>query len=72
MLESMLLQGLFKVTLALFAVIMARLSLLWFDRWLMPSTFRLWIEENAQDNARALYYGLRLLAVCLLFGLAIS
>lgn len=73
MIESMLLQGAFKIILALLALLMARLGLLWFDHYLMPESFKNWItSDETTDIAKSVYFGLRLLGVCLLFGLAIS
>lgn len=71
MLEAAILQGLFKLSLALIGLIMARLSAGWMDKYLVPSEFKKWLKESS-DEARALYYGLRMLALCILVGLAIS
>lgn len=71
MFEAAILQGLFKLSLAILGLFMIRLSSVWMDKYLVPSDFKNWLEK-ANDNARALYYGLRMLALCILVGLAIS
>ena len=71
MFEAAILQGLFKLTLAMLGLIMLRISSVWMDKYLVPSEFKNWLEKSS-DEARALYYGLRMLALCLLVGLALS
>lgn len=71
MFETAILEGLFKLSLALLGLILARLLLIWMDRNLVSNQFREWLEK-ANDQARATYYSGRLIAVCLLVGLALS
>ncbi len=59
-----------KIVLALIAFAGARLALLFLDRKLRFD-FKKWVGK-ANDQAVALYFGLRILAVCILFGLIIS
>jgi hypothetical protein len=71
MIEAAFLQGLFKLSLALIGLIMARLCAGWMDKYLVPPEFETWLKGSG-DEARALYYGLRMLALCLLVGLSLS
>ena len=71
MLEAAILQGSFKLVLALIGFTMARICLYWMDKFLVPEKFTLWLE-NANDNAKAIYYGARIIAIALLIGLALS
>jgi len=59
-----------KIVLALIAFAGARFSLLFLDRRLRFD-FKNWLGQ-ANDQAVALYFGLRILAICILFGLIIS
>lgn len=68
---SALVEGVFKLTLALAGFIMARLALLWMDRALVTKEFSTWLEK-ANDQARAIYYAGRIIAIGLLVGLALS
>ena len=60
----------YKLMLAIIALPFARLTLRWFDNF-FPSTKFTWLEK-ADDHAKAIYYGARFLAICVLFGFAIS
>ena len=71
MLETAILQGLFKLTLAIIGFLMARICLYWMDKYFVPQKFTLWMD-NANDNAKAIYFGARIIAVALLIGLALS
>lgn len=71
MLEAVIVQGLFKLALALIGVLGARLVLKWMDKFLVNGAFDIWLK-GASDNAKAHYYGYRIIAVCLLIGFAIS
>ena len=70
-LEAVVIELFFKLTVALFAMVGVRFGLMWFDRIIGVKPFREWIND-ASDMAKAVYYGLRFLAVCLLVGLALS
>lgn len=59
-----------KIVLALIAFAGARLALLFLDRKLRFD-FKNWLGK-ANDQAVSVYFGLRILAVCILFGLIIS
>lgn len=69
--EAVFIELLFKLTVALFALVGVRFALMWFDRIIGVAPFIGWINE-ADDMAKAVYYGLRFVAVCLLVGLALS
>ena len=71
MLEQALLQGSYKIILAMIGLMMGRLCLYWFDKYFLSVNFTQWLE-NANDEAKAIYYGSRFMAVCLLVGLALS
>ena len=71
MLEAAILQGSFKLVLALVGFIMARICLYWMDKYLVPQKFTLWLE-NADDFSKAVYFGARIIAIALLIGLALS
>ncbi len=71
MLEQAILQGLFKIILVLIGLVMGRLCLYWFDKYFLSEKFTKWLE-GATDEAKAMYYGSRFMAVCLLVGLALS
>ena len=66
-----LIEGGFKLTLALAGFLMARLALLWMDKALVTEQFSTWLEK-ANDQARATYYAGRIIAIGLLVGLALS
>ena len=61
----------FKIVLALFAVVAVRYTLRWMDKSIGFIHFDKWIRE-ASDDAKARYFGYRLIAFGLLVGLAIS
>lgn len=71
MLETALLQGSYKLILALIGLMMGRLCLYWFDKYFLSKIFTKWLDD-ANDEAKAIYYGSRFMAVCLLVGLALS
>ena len=71
MLEVALLQGSFKLILALIGFVMARLCLYWMDKHFLSENFISWLEET-NDISKAVYYGARIIAVALLIGLALS
>jgi hypothetical protein len=64
-------QLIFKMCLALFAVVAVRYTLRWMDRSLTKINFETWLK-GASDDAKARYYGYRLIAFCVLVGLALS
>ncbi len=69
--EAVAIELFFKLTVALFALVGVRFALMWFDRIVGVTPFREWIND-ADDMAKAVYYGLRFVAVCILVGLALS
>jgi len=71
MAESFILQILFKLTALVLGIVAARLVLLWMDTKLVPEAFKEWID-NADDFTKAVYYGLRIIGICMLVGLALS
>ena len=73
MLESALLQGAFKMCLAVIGLLMARLGLLWMDRHFTHNKLTEWLNnEKTADVAIGIYYGCRIIAVAIVIGLAIS
>lgn len=71
MFEAIIIQGLFKLTIAIIGVVIARLTLVWMDRFYIDSKFNKWLEATSDEN-KISYYGYRLIAVMLLVGLALS
>lgn len=69
--EAVIIQGLFKIALALIGIIMGRATLLWFDYWLVGSKFTNWLDK-ASDIAKGVYYGARFIGVAIIIGCAIS
>lgn len=69
--EAVLIQGLFKLLIAFFGIVMARTTLYWFDKYLVNTSFTQWLEK-ANDQTKATYYAGRFIAVCLVIGLALS
>lgn len=63
----MLVSVLFKLFLASVAFVAVRFSLNQMDRALGVDEVKDWIE-SADYQAKAIYYGLRLVGVCVLFG----
>lgn len=70
-LEAVFVELLFKLTVAFCALVGVRLGLMWFDRSIGVKPFREWIND-AEPMVKAVYYGMRFIAVCLLVGLALS
>lgn len=71
MAETVLLTGLFKLTIAIIGFMLARLCLYWMDKFLTTAKFTSWLD-NSNDIAKAVYFGSRIIAVALLIGLALS
>ena len=69
--EAVVIELVFKLTVALFAMVGVRFGLMWFDKIIGVHPFSEWIND-ADDMPKAVYYGLRFVAVCLLVGLALS
>ena len=69
--EAILVQGLFKLSIALLGIILGRATLMWFDYWLGNSTFTRWLD-GATDNAKAIYYSGRFIGVSLIIGFSLS
>jgi len=70
-LEAVFVELLFKLAIALFALIGVRFALMWFDIISQVVRFGDWINE-ADDMSKAVYFGCRFIAVCILVGLALS
>lgn len=70
MLFIALAQGFFKLVMAVFAILVARGTLLWMDRAMDTGFFE--SLREASDNARLAYFAARIVGVCILVGLAIS
>ncbi len=73
MLETAIAQGLFKICLALVGIGFGRLALFWMDNLIekQETTFSNWIKQ-AGDNAKALYFGMRFLAIAIILGCALG
>lgn len=71
MLESFGLQVLFKLVCIILGVVCARACLIWMDSKLVPKEFKEMINEM-DNTSKALYYGLRVVGICLMVGLALS
>ena len=75
MIEQALAQGVFKLCLAVIAVMVSLALLRWMDRRLsklQPGSFFSRWRENASSEALGVYYGARVIAVCLLVGMVIG
>lgn len=70
-LEGVLIQGGFKLFLALVGILLGRATLLWFDSTLKNTKFTNWLD-GADDNAKAVYYSGRFIAVAIIVGCAIG
>ena len=70
-LESVIITGIFKLALALVGIIMCRATLMWFDHWSSHNSFSTWLD-GAEDDAKAVYYAGRFIAVAIIVGFAIS
>lgn len=63
-------QGCFKLIMAVLAIIFARGTLLWMDRAMGTGFFS--TLNEASPDARMHYFAARIIAVCIVVGLAIS
>lgn len=72
-LEGIIVTGLFKIFLAIFGILAGRLTLKWMDKHIEHSTspFAKWLND-ADDAAKGLYYGARIIAVCIVIAGAIG
>jgi len=72
-LESILIQGTFKVALAVTAILAARITVLWMDKHIAQgeSHFAKWIAK-ADDLTRGIYYGARWVGVAIIVAGAVS
>jgi len=70
---SVLVSGLFKLTLAIIGIIAARLTLFWMDKYLenTQTSFAIWLRQ-ASDLSRAIYHAGRFIAVAIIIGCAIG
>ena len=70
--EMALIQGVFKILLALSGIVLGRLTLMWMDEnGSTESTFGAWLSQ-ADDTAKAIYYAGRLVFAGLIVGAALS
>lgn len=67
-LESVLIQGLFKLTLAVFGIVIGRLTLLWMDK---NEKFTAWLD-NTDPMVQAIYKAGRFIAIAIIIGAAIG
>lgn len=67
-LESILIQGVFKLTLALFGIIIGRFTLLWMDK---NEKFAAWLDDT-DPMVQAVYKSGRFIAVAIIIGAAIG
>lgn len=70
MIISAVIQALFKLTLAVMAILVARSTLLWLDRKTGMNFFE--ILQGASANAQLAYFSARFIGVCILVGLVVS
>lgn len=63
----MFFSALFKIVLASLAFVGVRFAISHMDKALGVDLAKDWVE-NADDHSKALYFGLRLIGVCILFG----
>jgi hypothetical protein len=70
MLFIALAQGVFKLVMAVLAILVARGTLLWMDKAMSTGFFTAMNEASA--DAKMLYFSARIVAVCIVVGLAIS
>jgi hypothetical protein len=70
MIESAILQALFKLVIAIIGVLAARGTLIWMDRRL-GTGFKEALD-NADANHKLVYFAARIIAVCIVIGLALS
>ena len=68
--DAVLVQGASKLMIAIIAILICRISLIYMDR-VAGFNFTNWLEQ-ADSRDKALYYGCRILAICLLVGLVLS
>ena len=66
MIENLVIQLIFKLTLAVAAIATARAAIAYLDR-----PFTHWLSK-ADDLSRAIYYSGRLIAVCVLVGFCVQ
>ncbi len=69
MIESAIFQAIFKLFMALAAILMARFTLVWLDKNF--DTDFAGTMKDADPNARMYYFAARFVGVCLIVGLAI-
>ena len=67
-LENVLIQGLFKLVLAVLGIIIGRYTLLWMDK---NESFNKWLE-NTDPQAQSIYRAGRFIAVAIIIGCAIG
>ena len=70
MIESAIAQAIFKLTLAVLAILVARGTLLWMDKAFDVKFFDALEESSA--NAQVGYFAARFVGVCILVGLVVS
>lgn len=68
---SAVIQGLFKLTLAAAAIVVARLTLKWLDWSIEDDSFQQTLK-TASPPEKMHYFAARFLGVCIIIGLAIS
>jgi len=73
-LESFIVQGAFKVCLAVTAIIFARMTVLWMDKHIEQgrSHFARWLNNERNGIARGIYYGSRWIGVAIIVAGAVS
>jgi hypothetical protein len=70
MLFIALAQGVFKLVMAVAAILAARVTLIWMDHALGVDFFAAMTEASPDEKMR--YFSARIIGVCILVGLAIS
>lgn len=70
-LEAVIIQGAFKLALALLGIIMGRITLWWFDYCFTDAEFMSWLKES-DPLTRGIYHAGRFIAIAIIIGSAIG
>lgn len=71
MLNAILIQGAFKLLLAIIGIIMGRITLFLMDKHIDKTKFGEWLSK-ASDASRSMYYSYRLIGVMVVIGLVLG
>lgn len=72
--ETFIITGLFKLMLGVIGIIMGRFTLKLMDAHIDSgqSNFAIWLNNEATNTAKGVYYGARFIAVAIIIGSAIG